>query len=124
VSSPLPGVVHDLTAARIGGIIAELAASDPVVLSDKGYAGGGEHIRIPYKGKNKPASQQDANRAHARMRGPGERANAQLKSWPSCAGSAAARGRPVSSPRPSTSCKPARSEDEKIPQAGCSGCPG
>ena len=40
VSWPLPGAVHDLTAA-----------------------------------------QSDANRAHARLRGPGERANAQLKSW-------------------------------------------
>ncbi len=28
-----------------------------------------------------PASQKDANRAHARLRDPGERANAQLKSW-------------------------------------------
>ncbi|RAS69702.1 DDE superfamily endonuclease, partial [Lentzea atacamensis] len=26
-------------------------------------------------------SQKDANRAHARLRGPGERANAQLKTW-------------------------------------------
>ena len=28
-----------------------------------------------------PASQKDANRAHARLRALGERANAQLKSW-------------------------------------------
>ena len=35
----------------------------------------------PYKGRNKPESYKDANRAHARLRGPGERANAQLKSW-------------------------------------------
>jgi DDE superfamily endonuclease len=38
-------------------------------------------VITPYKGKNKPASQKDANRAHARLRGPGERANAQLKQW-------------------------------------------
>jgi hypothetical protein len=81
VSGPLPGAVHDLTAARIWGIIAELAASGLVVLADKGYTGAGDHVRVPYKGKNKPASQKDANRAHARLRGPGERANAQLKSW-------------------------------------------
>lgn len=31
--------------------------------------------------RNKPASCKDANRAHARLRAPGERANAQLKSW-------------------------------------------
>jgi hypothetical protein len=35
----------------------------------------------PCQGRNKPASQKDANRAHARLRAPGERANAQLKSW-------------------------------------------
>jgi DDE superfamily endonuclease/Helix-turn-helix of DDE superfamily endonuclease len=81
VSGPLPGAVHDLTAARIWGIIAELAASGLVVLADKGYTGAGDHVRVPYRGKNKPASQKDANRAHARLRGPGERANAQLKSW-------------------------------------------
>ena len=42
---------------------------------------GEDTIRTPYRGRNKPASQQDANRAHARLRAPGERANAQLKSW-------------------------------------------
>ena len=36
---PLPGAVHDLTAARIWGILRELAASGLVVLADKGYAG-------------------------------------------------------------------------------------
>jgi DDE superfamily endonuclease/Helix-turn-helix of DDE superfamily endonuclease len=80
VSGPLPGAVHDLTAARIWGIVRELAASGLVVLGDKGYLGE-ECIRTPYKGRNKPAAQKDANRAHARLRGPGERANAQLKSW-------------------------------------------
>ena len=81
VSGPLPGAVHDLTAARIWGILRELAASGLVVLADKGYAGAGDHIRIPYRGRGKPASQKDANRAHAQLRSPGERANAQLKTW-------------------------------------------
>jgi len=80
VSGPLPGAVHDLTAARIWGIIGELAACGLVVLGDKGYLGE-DDIRTPYRGRNKPASQKDANRAHARLRSPGERANAQLKSW-------------------------------------------
>jgi hypothetical protein len=75
------GAVHNLTAARIWGIIRELASSGLIVLADKGYTGAGDHIRTPYKGRNKPASQKDANRAHARLRGPGERAGAQLKSW-------------------------------------------
>jgi hypothetical protein len=34
----------------------------------------------PCRGRNKPASQKEASRAHARLRAPGERANAQLKS--------------------------------------------
>ena len=37
--------------------------------------------RLPYKGKNKPESQKQANKAHAKLRAPGERANAQLKTW-------------------------------------------
>ncbi len=81
VSGPLPGAVHDLTAARIWGIVRELASCGLVILADKGYAGAGEHIRTPYRGRNKPASQKDANRAHARLRSPGERANALLKTW-------------------------------------------
>jgi hypothetical protein len=46
-----------------------------------GKRSAGEHVRTPYKGRNKPASQKNANRAHARLRSPGGRANAQLKSW-------------------------------------------
>jgi len=81
VSGPLPGAVHDLRAARTWGIVRELAAFGLIVLADKGYAGAGQHIITPYKGRNQPQSQKDANRAHAKLRGPGERANAQLKTW-------------------------------------------
>ena len=81
VSGPLPGAVHDLTAARIWGIVRELAAAGLIVLADKGYHGAGDHIRTPCKGKNKPESQKAANRAHATLRSPGERAGAQLKTW-------------------------------------------
>jgi len=51
------------------------------MLAGKGYTGAGDHIRTPYKGRNKPPSQKAANRAHAKLRGPGQRANAQLKTW-------------------------------------------
>ena len=81
VSGPLPGSAHDLTAARIWGIIRALAASGLVVLADKGYHGAGEPLITPYRGRNKPASQKSANRSHAQLRAPGERANAQLKTW-------------------------------------------
>jgi DDE superfamily endonuclease len=40
-----------------------------------------DHVITPYRGRDKPASQKDANRAHAKRRAPGERANAQLKTW-------------------------------------------
>jgi hypothetical protein len=81
VSGPLPGATHDLSAARIWGILRELAAAGLIVLADKGYHGAGQPLLTPYKGRRKPESQKDANRAHARLRGTGERANAQLKTW-------------------------------------------
>jgi hypothetical protein len=81
VSGTLPGSVHDLKAARIQGLLRALAASGILVLADKGYADAGPHVKTPYKGKNKPEPLKDANRSHAKLRGPGERANAQLKSW-------------------------------------------
>jgi hypothetical protein len=81
VSGLLPGAVHDLTAARIWGIVRELQAAGLIVLADKGYIGAGDHVLTPYRGRNKPASQKAANSAHAKLRAPGERANAQLKTW-------------------------------------------
>ncbi|MFD0883363.1 transposase family protein [Streptosporangium algeriense] len=81
-SGAMPGKTHDLTAARTWGIPRELEKAGILTLADKGYQGiGGTVVITPYKGKNKPESQKRANRSHANLRGPGERANAQLKSW-------------------------------------------
>jgi hypothetical protein len=80
VSGPLPGAVHDMKAQWIWGVLAELEAAGLVVLADKGYRGSA-YAKIPYRGRNKPDSQKQANKAHAKLRAPGERANAQLKSW-------------------------------------------
>jgi hypothetical protein len=80
VSGRLPGAVHDKKAEWIWGVLAELEAAGVIVLADKGYQGS-TYAKIPYKGRNKPQSQKDANRAHAQLRAPGERANAQLKAW-------------------------------------------
>jgi len=80
VSGALPGAVHDKKAEWIWGVLAELEAAGLVTLADKGYQGS-SYAKIPYKGKNKPQSQKDANKAHAKLRAPGERANAQLKTW-------------------------------------------
>jgi hypothetical protein len=80
VSGPLPGAVHDLTAADLGHHrrTGRLGPGRPG--RGRGYLGE-DCIRTPYREKNKPAPQKQANRAHARLRAPGERANAQLKSW-------------------------------------------
>jgi DDE superfamily endonuclease/Helix-turn-helix of DDE superfamily endonuclease len=80
VSGVLPGAVHDMKAQWIWGVLAELEAAGLVVLADKGYQGS-TYAKIPYRGRNKPESQKQANRAHAKLRAPGERANAQLKGW-------------------------------------------
>jgi len=80
VSGALPGSVHDKNAEWIWGVLDELEAAGLIVLADKGYQGAA-HAKVPYKGKNKPESQKAANRAHAKLRSPGERANAQLKTW-------------------------------------------
>jgi hypothetical protein len=80
VSGALPGSVHDKKAEWIWGVLAELEATGLIVLADKGYQGSA-YAKVPYRGKNKPASQKEANRAHAKLRSPGERANAQLKTW-------------------------------------------
>lgn len=84
VSGELPGSTHDTTAARTWQVLAALRDAGLIALGDKGYHGHdptGQHVITPYKGRNKPESQKEANRAHARLRGPGERANAQLKTW-------------------------------------------
>ena len=90
IASPAWG--HPLgvrAAARLGarqecrvvwGVLAELEAAGLLVLADKGYQGS-TYAKVPDKGKNKPESQKAANRAHAKLRSPGERANAQLKTW-------------------------------------------
>jgi hypothetical protein len=80
VSGAMPGSVHDKKAEWIWGVLRALEAAGLVTLADKGYLGS-SYAKIPYRGKNKPESQKQANRAHAKLRAPGERANAQLKTW-------------------------------------------
>jgi hypothetical protein len=80
VSGALPGSVHDKKAEWIWGVLRELEAAGLVTLADKGYQGSA-WAKIPYRGEGKPESQKEANRAHAKLRAPGERANALLKNW-------------------------------------------
>lgn len=86
VSGDLPGSTHDTTAARIWQILPALTRAGLIGLGDKGYQGLDQtqhRVITPYKGTGKPEPQKAANRAHAHLRGPGERANAQLKTWQS-----------------------------------------
>ncbi|NUR03749.1 MAG: transposase [Streptomyces sp.] len=52
------------------------------VLADRAYQGAGATVRTPYyRHREQPAHYQQYNRDHARLRAPGERAFAQLKTW-------------------------------------------
>ncbi|MBB2747096.1 UNVERIFIED_ORG: hypothetical protein FHR35_006975 [Microbispora rosea subsp. rosea] len=84
-SPALPGAVHDLTAARIVGLIDALTANGVMTFADKGYQGAGGTVRTPFKRhRHRPRlsrGQKAVNRAHARIRALGERAVATLKAW-------------------------------------------
>jgi hypothetical protein len=52
------------------------------VLADRAYQGAGATVRTPYyHHSEQPEQYQQFNRDHARLRAPGERAFAQLKTW-------------------------------------------
>jgi IS5 family transposase len=84
---PAPGTTWG--AARDHGILEALQATQVKVIADNGYRGSGFEVpqrrrpKDPETGKRRKLSrnQRDVNSAHARQRGPGERANAQLKAW-------------------------------------------
>jgi hypothetical protein len=84
-STALPGSSHDLTAARTHGIIETLTSANVMTFADKAYQGARGSIRTPFKRhRYRPklsAWQKKVNRAHARIRAIGERANATLKTW-------------------------------------------
>ena len=103
VSGPMPGAVHDLTAARIRGTVAELAASGLIVLADNGYASAGEHARVPYKGKNKPRPQRTPTALMPGCATPSSAPIPSSRPGGSCASSTAALGAPASWPRRSPS---------------------
>jgi hypothetical protein len=103
--------VHDLTAARIRGVIQALAACGLVLLGHKGYLGE-DCIRTPYRAEQaRPA--EGANRAHARLRTLVERANAQLKSWRILRKLRCCPGAPDRWPKRFTFSRRAKSENEK-----------
>ncbi|MET7403788.1 transposase family protein [Dactylosporangium sp. NPDC005572] len=84
-SPALPGVVHDLTAARAHGIVDALTAASVKTFADKGYQGAGGTVRTPFKRhRHRPKlsrRQKAVNKAHTKIRACGERAIATLKTW-------------------------------------------
>jgi hypothetical protein len=84
-SAALPGSTHDLTAARTHSIIEALTSANVMTFADKAYQGARGTVRTPFKRhryRPKLSRRQKAvNRAHARIRARGERANATLKTW-------------------------------------------
>ncbi|WP_078908104.1 transposase family protein [Streptomyces vietnamensis] len=81
-SRATPGRTHDLTAARAHGIVQVCLTRQILVLADRAYQGAGATFRTPYyRHREQPSLYQQFNRDHARLRAPGERAFAQLKSW-------------------------------------------
>jgi hypothetical protein len=93
-SPALPGSTHDLTAARVHGIIDGLTSRAIACLADKGYVGAGGAIGTPYKrkkGRKLGKRKKLFNRHHARIRALGERGAATLKTGTSY-------GRPAAHP--------------------------
>ncbi len=81
-SHATPGRTHNLTAARAHGIAQACLTRQILVLADRGYQGTGATVPIPYYHHHEqPEHYQQFNRDHARLRAPGERPFAQLKSW-------------------------------------------
>ena len=89
VSPPLPGARHDMGAAREHGIIDALNSAGISTIADTAYQGGGPAVRVPRRRRDPDTgryrrlsrSQKQVNTPHARQRGPGERADAELKNW-------------------------------------------
>jgi hypothetical protein len=91
ISPPLPGARHDMGAAREHGIIDALATHEIPAAADTAYQGAGPTVAVPQRRRRKDLgtgryrrlsrNHKDVNTAHARRRGPGERANAELKNW-------------------------------------------
>ncbi|MGX8904736.1 transposase family protein [Streptomyces netropsis] len=81
-SRALPGRTRDLTASRAHDIVQTCLTRQILVLADRAYQGAGATVRTPYYGHRElPEHYQRFNRVHARLRAPGERAFARLKTW-------------------------------------------
>ena len=92
-SPALPGARHDMGAAREHGILDALREAGIPVIADNGYRGSGSKFRSDDAVATQPSRHVSGCRitsvrstphtpaCAARASGPGERANAQLKTW-------------------------------------------
>ena len=84
-SPALPGSAHDLSAARVHGIIEVLTSAEVMTFAGKGYQGARGSVCTSFKRRRfRPKlsrRQKTVNRAHAKIRARGERAIATLKTW-------------------------------------------
>ncbi|GAB6899264.1 transposase family protein [Kineosporia succinea] len=92
-SPALPGARHDAGAAKEHGIPAALGAAGVNTFADTAYIGAAPTIRAPFRRLRHDRSshlftrrelstgQKAVNTSISQMRAPGERANADLKSW-------------------------------------------
>ncbi|GAA4830221.1 transposase family protein [Kitasatospora terrestris] len=84
ISRPLPGRIHDLTAARHHRIVETCARLRIPALADLAYTGAGPGVAVPVRRRPKrelTAKERSLNKAHARLRCPVERGVATLKHW-------------------------------------------
>ena len=79
VSGPLPGTVHDLTAARIWGILRELVAAGLVVLATRATTAPVTTSAPPTRAATSRSPRRPPTAPTPSYAAPGERANAQLK---------------------------------------------
>ncbi|MFD9632909.1 transposase family protein, partial [Streptomyces violascens] len=63
------------------GVIQACLSRQTLILADRAYRGAGATVRTPYYGRDLPSRYAQFNKDHARLRAPGERAFARLKSW-------------------------------------------
>lgn len=92
-SPALPGARHDAGAAREHAIPATLGSAGVTTFADTAYIGAGPTIQAPFRRLRRDpgshlfvrrelsAGQKAVNTSISQLRAPGERANAELKSW-------------------------------------------
>lgn len=98
----LPGISRHVRVSACMGRYARFTAAEQ---TSSGLPPGRHAREDPVRGKNKPESQKEANRSHAKLRAPAKGRTPCSRTAGSSASSVAAPGAPGSSPKPSTPWK-------------------